>query len=90
MSNIRKEKGFSVYQLNLICEVNKFANEPDLEARLRDGKVTMSRNARSHRPLAFTTNWGSLKWACPATSASRGRADRQMARLQNGCYGDGV
>lgn len=76
MANIRKEKGFSVYQLNLFCELNKFANERDLEARLRlrDGKVTMFRNAHSHRPLAFTTNWASLKWACPATSASRGRA----------------
>lgn len=74
MANIGKEKGFSVYQLNPICELNKLANEPDLEARLRDGKVTVFRNARSHRPLAFTTNWGSLTWACPATSASRGRA----------------
>lgn len=35
LANFRREKGFSIYQLNLICELNKFANEPDLEARLR-------------------------------------------------------
>lgn len=35
LANIRREKGFSLYQLNLICDLNKFANEPDLEAHLR-------------------------------------------------------
>lgn len=41
-----KVKTFSpyIYQLKLICKLNRFADEPDLEAdlRLRHGKVTCS------------------------------------------------